>query len=242
MTRIVVTTALAFAFAASAQRGESRPMRKQDYVPPIFADGPSLTDKGFEAWLDAQGPVKLPFTIWRKPRVGAIGVHPTKPEKLLRFSDGALGVPLDERLRQLCGDAEVCRVWLSGKRGESMPLPDPDPSTVFNVHAVHGAVEGDGPLYAQSIRKADCLAIRALKPLHCARGPGRCEQCKEAAAKPAAPKLLDVCPSGDAARPTIELLRDGKKTWRAYDVLETFTDEAEARAFAKRHGLDDVQL
>lgn len=229
--------------AMSASSEEPGAMRKQDYVPPLFADGPSLSDRGFDAWLDAQGPVKLPFTIWRKPkRVGAIGLHATPPAKVLRFSDGALGVPLDERLRQLCGDAEVCRVWLSGKRGESMPLPDPDPSSVFNVHAVHGLVQGDGPLHAQSIRKPECLAIRALKPAHCARGPARCEKCKEAEQKPATPKLLDVCPWGDAARPTVELERDGQRTWRTYDVLQAFADEAEARAFAKRHGITDVKL
>jgi hypothetical protein len=218
-------------------------MLKQDYVPPIFAPGPSVTDAGFDAWMRAQPSVKLPFTIWRKPRrIGAIGVHAAPPATPLRFSDGALGVPLDERLRQLCGSEDPCRVWLAGRIGESMPLPDPDPSTVFNVHAVHGRVEGDGPHHAQSPRAPACLAIRAMKPLHCARGPERCEKCKHAATLPATPRLLDVCPHGDYARPTVEIERGGKKEIRVYDVLQTFADTAEARAFATKHGITDVLL
>lgn len=214
------------------------PMRKQDYVPPIFGPGPTVTDPGFEAWLEAQGPVKLPFTIWRKPRrVGAMGVHAQQPAKVLRFSDGALGIPLDERLRQLCGDADPCRVWLSGKRGESMPLPDPDPSTVFNVHAVHERVEGDGPHAAYSVRKPDCLLIRSMKPLHCARGPRNCEQCKAADAQPPVPKLLDLCPWGDVARPTVEVVREGQKQVRVFDVMRSFSNATEAREFATRNGV-----
>lgn len=219
-------------------------MLKQDYVPPIFADGPSVADRDFDAWLLAHaGSVKLPFTIWREPRrLGAIGVHKDMPTVVVRFSDGALGIPLDERLRQLCGDGDPCRVWLAGRLGESMPLPDPDRSTIFNVHAVHGRVEGEGPHSAQFIRDDACLVIRLLKPLHCARGSARCEECKAAQAKPRSAKLLDVCPHGHAARPTIEVERAGKKSHRPFDVLQTFADVEEARAFAKRHGLTDVTL
>lgn len=219
-------------------------MRKQDHVPPIFANGPSIGDPGFEAWLKTHaGPVKLPFTIWREPRrVGAIGVHTTMPASVLRFSDGSLGIPLDDRLRQICGDAEPCRVWLAGRLGESMPMPDLDPSTVFNVHAVHERVEGNGAHAAQFIRGDACLAIRSLKPLHCARGPDRCETCKKAQANAATPMLLDVCPVGDVARPTIEIVRNGKKTFQPYDVLQTFPDGEAARAFAKRHRLTDVRI
>lgn len=246
----LVCASLSCVFAAHAaeEQGEAKPMPmlKQDYVPPIFAAGPSIADRGFDAWLKAHdGPVKLPFTIWRKPqRRGAIGVHTTMSTAapVLRFSDGALGVPLDERIRQHCGDADPCRLWLAGRIGESMPLPDPDPSTIFNVHAVHGPVEGEGPHHAEFIRGNDCLAIRLLKPMHCARGPSRCEKCKAAGEKPAAPKLLDVCPYGDAARPTVEVERAGKKTFRAYDVIKSFNDIDEARAFATKHGLTDVAL
>src|SRR5690242_1055639 len=86
-------------------------MLKQDYVPPIFANGPALTDPDFAAWLGAQELVKLPFTIWRQPkRVGAIGLVAARPPAPIRFTDMALGVPLDERLRQLCQDRDPCSV------------------------------------------------------------------------------------------------------------------------------------
>lgn len=250
---LALAGAVAFGANAAAEvpgapeaKPEGKAMLKQDYVPPIFAAGPSVADREFDAWLKAHaGPVKLPFTIWREPRRrGAIGVHTALPSAgaTLRFSDGALGVPLDERLRQLCGRADPCRVWLAGRLGESMPLPDPDPSTIFNVHAVHGLVQGDGPHSAEFIRGDACLAIRSLKPLHCARGAQRCEKCKEAQAKPAMPKLLDVCPYGDVARPTIEIVRDGKQSFRSYDVIQTFADVDDARAFAAKHRLTDVVL
>jgi hypothetical protein len=218
-------------------------MRKQDYVPPIFADGPQVGSPEYAAWIATQTIVKLPFTIWRKPkRLAAVGVHATPPEQLFRLSDGALGIPLDERLRSLCKDEEPCRVWLAGRFGESMPLPDPDPASVFNVHAVHVRVEGDGPHHAQSVRGPDCLVIRSLKPGHCARGPVRCEKCKIAEQQPPTPKLLDVCPYGDYARPTIEIVRGDAKAWRPYDVIQTFATSAEARDFATKHQITDIAL
>lgn len=58
---------------------------------------------------------------------------------------------------------EERRVWLAGRLGESMPMSDPDPSTLFNVRAVHERVEGDGAHAAQFIRGDACLAIRSLK-------------------------------------------------------------------------------
>jgi hypothetical protein len=225
---IIVALSSALSFAADAGT-ELNAMRKQDFVPPIYADGPRVDDAGFAEWFAKHPDVKVPFTIWRKPtRVGAVGVF-TK----LRFNDSALGISLDERLRQLCANEEPCRVWLSGRLGES---------AVFNVYAVHERVTGEGPHSAQFVRGDACLAIRTLKPLHCARGPARCEKCKVASTQPATPKLLDVCAWGDAARPTMELRRGGEKIFRPYDVLRSFADEAEARAFAQKHGLTDVAL
>lgn len=222
--------------------GQGAPMRLDDYVPPIFADGPALGEPGFDRWLATQGLVKLPFTIWRHPRrVGAVGVHAARPAQVLRFTDGALGIALDERLREFCRDEDPCRLWLAGRFGDPL-LPASDPAGVFGVQAVHGRVAGDGPHRAQSVRGTECLAIRALRPGHCARGPERCARCKAAEAQPASPSLLDLCPWGDYARPLIDVERAGSKAWRPYDVLQSFADAAEARAFAATHGIDDVRL
>lgn len=239
-----------FSAGTVAAGGEGKTMLKQDHVPPIFAAGPSVADVDFESWLKATRlPVKLPFTIWRAPhRVGAIGVHDAMPATVLSFSDSRLGISLDDRLHQTCGEADPCHIWLEGQRGVTVPLPASSPlsasspSDVFEVHAVHGPVEGAGPHAAQVVRDDACLAIRLMKPLHCARGPARCEKCKAAQASAPSPKLLDVCPHGDVARPTIEIERDGKTFYRSYDVLQTFADIGEARTFAKRHGVTDVVL
>ncbi len=215
-------------FAVPSLAGDAG-MRMQNFVPPIYADGPRVDEAAFAAWFPKQTDVKVPFTIWRKPtRVGAVGVF-TK----LSFNDSALGISLDERLRQSCANEEPCRVWLSGRLSEP---------AVFNVFAVHERATGDGPQRAQFARGESCLAIRSLKPLHCARGPTRCEKCKLASTQPATPKLLDVCPWGDAARPTIETQRNGEKVFRTYDLLRSFAGESEAREFAQKHGLTDVVL
>ena len=86
------------------------------------------------------------------------------------------------------------------------------------------------------------LVVRRIRMAHCKRGPERCEHCRAAAEKPALPKLLDVCPYGDAARPTTEVERAGTKSARPYDVLQVFADATEARAFAQKHGVTDVLL
>ncbi len=227
--------------------GEMEPRNKHEAVEPVFAAGPEVGAPDFDAWLAAQGEatVKLPFTIWRKPaRRGALGVLAAPPAEVIRFSDAALGIPLDERLARLCPDREPCAVWLAGRFGELL-APGGSGSAarqVFSVLAVHEAVSGEGPHRAHVVRQGDCLAVRALKPGHCARGPERCKKCKAAEQEPAVPRLLDVCPYGDYARPTIAVERDGKRGWRAYDVLRSFASAEEAKEFARRYGISDVAL
>lgn len=213
-------------------------MRKQDFVPPIFADGPSISDPGFAKWLAAQQEVKLPFTIWRRPRVAAIGRHTDKPKETVRITDYKLGIPLDERMRMLCKDEDPCVIWLSGSFGDVIP-GETASKDVFGVSAVHEVVDPKATLHAQSVRGPACLAIRALKPLHCARGPLRCEKCKAVEKEPAKPKLLDVCPYGDYARPTIDT---ASAKGRVYDVLQTFESADEAKGFAEKHLITDVVL
>jgi hypothetical protein len=58
------------------------------------------------------------------------------------------------------------------------------------------------------------------------------------------PALLDIAPpnAGMVARRVIEVEVDGQKVWREFDVLRTFEDEAEARAYAREEGIPDVEL
>jgi hypothetical protein len=210
-----------------------KPMRKQDAKQPVFVSGPTLEPAAErDRWLGAHAAdvVRLPFTIWRDPHLGpeaAVGFVAEKPRgATFKLNDGALGIPLSERLQQLCGDAPRCVVRLSGRFQDK----------TFAIFRVWDKVEPGAPVRLEVERPKSCLAIRALKPTHCARGATRCTRCKDAEAKPAVPRLLDVCPEGDLARPTITI---GDKV-RVFDVLESFADVAEATAFAERHGITDV--
>ncbi len=62
-----------------------------------------------------------------------------------------------------------------------------------------------------------------------------------AKAKPTA-VLLDVCPTGPAARPTIMVAVNGKTEARAFDVIKAFTSEDEARAYAAANSIKDVNF
>lgn len=126
-------------------------------------------------------------------------------------------------------------LWLSGHLDVA--------NKVLVLAAVHGRVEKPDEVCCAEVERApSCLAIRTQVELHCARGPKACAKCAAAAAKPPLPRLLDVCPEGDYARPTVSVVRDGKVTYRVYDVLRSFADAAEAKAFADKHGIVDVQL
>lgn len=246
------TLALGVVCCAGAALADRAPMNKQDWKPPIFvASGPRVEPYAeLQKWLRQQeaqskAAVKLPFTLWFGPSpleklahvsVGLLS-QPRVGEDIV-LNDSALGVALRDRLHTLCPKAETgrCAVWLSGR----FTTP-----TQFAIYAVHEAIALDADpatLRVELERSKSCLVIRAMHEIHCARGTKRCEKCRAAAAKPAVPRLLDVCPEGDYARPTITLDRDGKRETRVFDVVRSFADEAEAKAFATKHGLADVQL
>jgi S1-C subfamily serine protease len=63
----------------------------------------------------------------------------------------------------------------------------------------------------------------------------------QAKAKPTV-VLLDVCPSGPAARPTIMVAVNGKPAARAFDVIRAFASEDEARAYAAANSIKDVNF
>lgn len=84
--------------------------------------------------------------------------------------------------------------------------------------------------------------IRSLRLAHCARGPELCAKCREMDRD--VPCLLDIDPPnpGVVARRAIEVQVGGEKAWREFDVLRTFQDEREARAYAAENGVSDIQL
>lgn len=86
--------------------------------------------------------------------------------------------------------------------------------------------------------------IRSIPMAHCARGPETCPKCRVLAAAGPRPCLLDIAPpdQGMVTRRVIECMVDGVKVWREFDIVRTFADETEARAYAAEHGITDVEL
>ncbi len=225
---------------------------KQDALPPVFLDGPPVDPEDeLLRWIaarEAQEPratFRLPFT-WAAGEVNraTLGVGPGG--KAYRLSDSALGISLEERLHMLRGAGDgVVSAWLSVRHGALLPGPEPAPGSppLLSVLAVHERIEaGAAGLRAQAVRRTDDLVVKGMGKLHCARGSKRCERCKEAEAQPATPALLDLRPDHpEAARPTVEVVRDGEPTHRVYDVVRRFASAEEARAFGAKHGVE-VQL
>jgi len=84
--------------------------------------------------------------------------------------------------------------------------------------------------------------IRRIRLAHCARGPERCEKCREMDRE--AICLLDMDPpnQGIVTRRVIPLEVDGETVWREYDLVRVFESEAEAREYAAQNGVEDVEL
>ena len=82
--------------------------------------------------------------------------------------------------------------------------------------------------------------IRVIPFAHCKRGPADCSKCK--AGEGMRISLLDISPpdQGMVQRRVIEVTIDGKKLWREFDVVRSFADEAEARAYAAANGITDL--
>jgi len=227
---MLVATTLALLLAADVPASPPRepaPMRLVPERPLVLVEGPTPEERSALEWLAARPDalVRLPVTLVAgRATLGG----PDGPA--LRLDDAALGVSLADRVRQLCPEAQSCALRLTG-------IFRPGAPPTLALRRIPERADDSSRL--QRARSPACLAVRLLRPLHCARGRERCERCREHEARPAVPKLLDLCPEGDLARPTVQA---GDGTIRVYDVLRSFPDAAAARAFAAEHGVTDVQL
>lgn len=84
--------------------------------------------------------------------------------------------------------------------------------------------------------------IRRLRMAHCSRGPERCKLCATLTEHKIC--LLDTSPphQGEVQRPVIEVICDGIKTWREYDIVRSFGNDEEALDYARQTGITDVKL
>jgi len=90
---------------------------------------------------------------------------------------------------------------------------------------------------APIVAKGKCPVIRKIMyPVYKKQTPENI-----AKAKPTI-SLLDICPTGPAARPTIAVGVNGKQTYRAFDVIATFESEEAARKYAVTNSIADVNF
>jgi len=86
----------------------------------------------------------------------------------------------------------------------------------------------------QGIDDSEYVISKIFVP-HCARGPKRCEKCKQMAEEKKYCLLQIYFQGGTIARPVIELEKDDKRQWYEFDLHKTFTDENEAKMYANEH-------
>lgn len=135
------------AVKAGATAGNKRPM------PPIeWVAGPATDDRAaVKAWLadlSPETPVRLPVRVTRGPLGGVASatLHGLGGDALsLRLDDSRMGIALADRLRQACGRAEVCAVWLIGAWVPKHPLPGAPEGMSVAVRAVDGVIADGGP-------------------------------------------------------------------------------------------------
>jgi hypothetical protein len=84
--------------------------------------------------------------------------------------------------------------------------------------------------------------IRRIRLAHCKKGPSLCDKCREMDAERIC--LLDICPPrvGEIQRRAIQVNREGGKVWREFDVVRAFENEEEAKEYADRHVIEDVEF
>lgn len=88
-----------------------------------------------------------------------------------------------------------------------------------------------------TVAEAPCRVIRKIMyPVFKKQTPEN-----QAKAKPT-PLLLDICPAGPAARPTIMIAVNGKGEARTFDVVKAFESDDEARSYAAANSITDVSF
>jgi hypothetical protein len=85
------------------------------------------------------------------------------------------------------------------------------------------------------VKATDCRIITEISLEHCQKGIQRCKKCKEIYARKYA--LLNICPEGPTARPTVEITRSGKTEYLAYEVLQSFETFAAASDFSVKENI-----
>ncbi len=83
--------------------------------------------------------------------------------------------------------------------------------------------------------------IKQIFVPHCARGPKRCEKCKQMAEEKKYCLLQIYFHGGKVTRPVLELETDDKRQWYEFDLIKTFNDENEAKMYANEHEIRFIE-
>lgn len=80
-----------------------------------------------------------------------------------------------------------------------------------------------------------------MPKLHCARGPKRCDTCKEFLEEGESFCLIELWPSPrEVTRPMTDVVIEGEKVFADYDVLLRFENEEEAKNYSKEHNIEII--
>ena len=83
--------------------------------------------------------------------------------------------------------------------------------------------------------------IKRMPRIHCARGPLRCDKCKELDKKGGSYALIKVfLEPVDHASPITEIQINGEKIFGAYNVIQRFEDISEAKKYAEENKVEIV--
>lgn len=84
--------------------------------------------------------------------------------------------------------------------------------------------------------------IRRIRLAHCKRGPSICDKCREMDAEKIC--LLDICPPnvGEIQRRVIQVNVEGEAVWREFDIVRVFDSEEEAKEYAARNAIEDIEF
>ncbi len=82
--------------------------------------------------------------------------------------------------------------------------------------------------------------IKKMSRLHCARGPKRCNTCKEYMDEGRSFALVRIfLTSGNIARPITDFINaNGEKTYGEYDIIQRFDNIEEAKQYAEENNVE----
>lgn len=85
--------------------------------------------------------------------------------------------------------------------------------------------------------------LKKMARVHCAKGPENCRNCRKYA-KGRRYGLLDITPEEHPiiARPMIEIILDGEKTYVPYELVAYFYKLEDAEEYAKKNDITYVLL